>query len=135
MTNHTELRRLAEAATPGPWDVYGAVVWSPDARSVIAGASATEPTSGFVEYERPKWSAINQPARNAAYIAAMHPGTTLALLDRLARAEMLVADARRFRWLAEKSIPFFNGFQLHLESEELDIRAAIDAAMKEDSNA
>lgn len=47
------------------------------------------------------------------------------------RAQADAADARRFRWLAEKSIPFFNGFQLHLESKELDIRAAIDAEMGE----
>lgn len=94
MTDLTTLRQLAEAATPGPWDVYGAVVWSPDARSVIAGASATEPTSGVVEYERPKWSAINQPARNAAYIAAANPQAILALLDRLERAETLVAQCK-----------------------------------------
>lgn len=45
------------------------------------------------------------------------------------------ADALRFRWLAEHSIPYFDGFRLHFSHETLDIRAAIDASMKEKGDA
>lgn len=41
------------------------------------------------------------------------------------------ADAARFQYLAAQCIPYFHGFQLHLEHENLDIRAAIDTAMKD----
>lgn len=57
--------------TPGPWEVVGAtVVWSPSAKKVVAGASACEPASGAVEYERPSLRAIEEPAANARLIAA-----------------------------------------------------------------
>lgn len=97
MIDPTELRRLAEAATPGGWTASGTIVWSLDAKSVVAAASATETSSGLVEYERPKLSGIIQPSRNAAYIAAANPQTTLALLDRLAKLEALLEQARMAR--------------------------------------
>lgn len=60
MTDYADLRRLAEAATPGPWfDDYGKI-----------GAG----DSGIGEMDR---------SDDAAYIAAASPDVVLALLDRL----------------------------------------------------
>lgn len=80
MIDTKELRKLAQAATPGGWyvegnDVYGCKdvtdgeeEWHP----VIACADDDEP----VKYES-----------NAAFIAAANPETILELLDRLEAAE------------------------------------------------
>jgi hypothetical protein len=71
-----ELRRLAEAATPGPWKhgpLFGEV-WR---------------TRGNALYQRVAWvkgARSRQAARvaaDAAYIAAANPATILALLDEL----------------------------------------------------
>ena len=72
MTDPTELRRLAEAATPGPWMVSGG--WVVSSRANIADCSWA-------------WDRVaDQPhmvADDLRYIAVMHPQTTLALLDEI----------------------------------------------------
>lgn len=94
MVDQTELRRLAEKATPGPWhysDVHA---------SVTCDAPQDVDHNHFRGFADPDYegryllceSVVHPPTR--AYIAAMHPATTLALLDRLARAETLVAQGR-----------------------------------------
>lgn len=61
---YEELRALAEAATPGPWD------WR---------ANMEE---GFVVHERPAGTiySFSNSKENAAFIAAANPATVLALL-------------------------------------------------------
>jgi len=81
-----ELRKLAEAATPGPWMVQqysthvGFSVWA-DGRGCIAE----------------RWYDITQAkpygdeiGGNAAFIAAANPAAVLSLLDRLDAAEARV---------------------------------------------
>ena len=82
--DHAELRRLAEAATPGPWyrghNENGASqgemsVW-PDSHMIgglIAKAGWQMPWEGWFE----------QPAKDAAYIAAANPAVMVALLNEI----------------------------------------------------
>jgi hypothetical protein len=74
------LRALAEAATPGPWEVPESIHGDPYINEVgkgtlIGGNIALANTRD--DYGR----------SNAAYIAAANPAVVLALLDRLERAE------------------------------------------------
>lgn len=64
MVNDIELRRLAEAATPGPWDC---TVHIGDGEERVTVIGLTEPGHGH----------------DANYIAAVSPDVILALLDRL----------------------------------------------------
>ena len=140
MIDPTELRRLAEAATPGPWTVYmGDRVCSYDVYDIAICEDAS------LMDDDDELTSI-QCDSNAAYIAAMHPQTTLALLDRLARAETLAADARRFQWLLDNAsvtrpIPNEQGGytiagRIFFETTTgPTIRAAIDAEMKEKGDA
>ena len=80
----TELKRLAQAATPGPWHVSG---YAPEAiRSsnsivrAVARRAAPEDT----------WDVAR---RDAAYIAAANPQAILALIERLEALEEAVNGA------------------------------------------
>lgn len=93
--DHAELARLAEAATPGPWfrghNEHGSSqgemsVW-PDAGmvgGVIAKCGWQAPWDGWFE----------QPAKDAAFIAAANPATVLALIAEVAALRAKI-DAHR----------------------------------------
>ena len=73
-----ELRRLAEAATPGPWEAFGAVDGRRGERwlGVTTDMRATESArAGDV------FSAQNCTRQDALFIAAANPAAVLALLD------------------------------------------------------
>ena len=73
--NLTELRKLAEAATPGQWESYETRVYLP------------HNSGGFDIRNSPN------AENNAAYIAAANPATILALLDLIAQCkEALMAN-------------------------------------------
>lgn len=69
------LREVAEAATPGPWPLIGGGEYVADVGIVVA------PDDGGVT-----------PA-DATFIAAWNPVTAKAVLDRLAEAEAVIANA------------------------------------------
>ncbi|HBO7192916.1 ead/Ea22-like family protein [Pseudomonas aeruginosa] len=81
MSDHAELRRLAKAATPGPWTLYvpedyqgpeelpGYGVECAEGRAIVWGA--LEPETGC------------QFDRDAEFIAAANPQAILALLDEI----------------------------------------------------
>mgnify|MGYP001389431823 CR=1 FL=1 len=86
-----ELRRIAEAATPGPWRVnkYG---------SIGAGELGIDPVIANVE---PFWSKEEREkygdhGDNARHIATFDPPTVLALLDEIERLEHEVMHLRDF---------------------------------------
>ena len=82
--NNDELRRLAQAATPGPWVIdVGATIYSDDGDQTLFDPVCADPEE------------CEQCQADAAYIAAMHPGTALALLDALS-----AAGQERDRWKA-----------------------------------
>ena len=73
-----ELRRLAEAATPGPWEAFGAVDGRRGKRwlGVTTDMRATESArAGDV------FSAQDCTRQDALFIAAANPAAVLALLD------------------------------------------------------
>jgi len=104
-----ELRRIAEAATPGPWEIPVANVFrvvAPKARhhnppsgkappypwAIIADAD-TEGTSG------------EQAASNMQYISTFDPPTVLALLDeieRLRREREVLAEALKHVYTCDR---------------------------------
>ncbi|MCD2910693.1 ead/Ea22-like family protein [Pseudomonas aeruginosa] len=78
MTDHAELRRLAEAATPGPWRVQTGCSWrriGTDSGDGDVLRPCTHPHDG--------WPDIVAPAENLKYIASANPKTILALLDQI----------------------------------------------------
>lgn len=89
----TALRRIAEAATPGPWRNDGQldphIVYDDDWS--IAEATRYDHDQPLGASRGPGYI---DPLANAAHIAAFNPATALRLLARLERAE---ADAARLR--------------------------------------
>ena len=78
-----ELRRLAQAATPGPWYVTGKLTRYVEARidgGLIQEVAACGPTKADGGYGP-------QQEANARLIAAANPATISELLDRLEEAE------------------------------------------------
>jgi hypothetical protein len=81
-----ELRRLAEAATPGPWDA--------------AYDDAVEGHYVAKRYESGWAGDVATHGPTAAYIAALSPDIVLALLDALAAAEQAASMAEQYEKLA-----------------------------------
>ena len=83
-----ELRRLAEAATPGPWEAFGAVDGRRGERwlGVTTDMRAIESArAGDV------FAAQNCTRQDALFIAAANPAVMLALLDAAAERDRLAA--------------------------------------------
>ncbi|MFU5758840.1 ead/Ea22-like family protein [Pseudomonas aeruginosa] len=80
MTDHAELRRVAEAATPGPW--------SCNRHWAIVGGPILEFTNGAAQQQiamacGQSWMRDDELRNNAEFIAANNPKTVLALLDQI----------------------------------------------------
>ncbi|MDA3170278.1 ead/Ea22-like family protein [Pseudomonas aeruginosa] len=80
MTDHAELRRLAKAATPGPW--------SCNRHWAIVGGPILEFTNGAAQQQiamacGQSWMRDDELRNNAEFIAANNPKTVLALLDEI----------------------------------------------------
>jgi len=85
-----ELRRLAEAATQGPWIAAGPSYGDPMPRYYNAVVTDTD---GPIEDE--DICSNTMTSEDALYIAAANPAAILSLLDRLEKAEK---DAFRLVW-------------------------------------
>lgn len=94
MTNHEQLRVLAEAATPGPWSKHSNTDgWSASHDGI--GSSEYRPVHGasgevialIVAESSEHWVDLDTKS-NATYIAAASPDVVLALLDELHPAHM-----------------------------------------------
>lgn len=107
--NLTELRKVAEAATPGPWTVDGHVGSEYD-DLVVAPYPGGEPgwVVGVAETET--------SPEGATHIATFDPPTVLALLDRVAELEAVVG---RVEALAGE----YDDEGMHAHSD--DLRAAL----------
>jgi hypothetical protein len=89
-----ELRRLAEAATPGEWVAIS--------NSVKCGRFNVCPTVTAAGTGVSMDEKIIAERRNAKFIAAANPQTVLALLDRIRELESLAKDLRQVAyWVIE----------------------------------
>ena len=83
MTDHAnELRRLAQAATPGPWINYGR---QPNGAGLPHSAVGAKTLIARVYSEA--YGDAGQETANASFIAAANPAAISELLDRLEVAE------------------------------------------------
>ncbi|WP_392352979.1 ead/Ea22-like family protein [Brevundimonas sp. LF-1] len=91
--DHAELARLAEAATPGPWEATGTTVWREEAVPIPVtvccgnGLPSGECCGNGVEdceWDRTQGEIANAGSNDAAFIAAANPATVLALLAEIA---------------------------------------------------
>ena len=80
-----ELRRLAQAATPGPWASQGRYIGTPRHMSYI----------GEVRDQCGNWSDTEKSRADSAFIAAANPAAINDLLDRLEAAEKDIALKER----------------------------------------
>ena len=100
MKDLTELRKIAEQATPGPWEPYDANEGMDRAYSpmwCVANEEFHNPTAGDDE----DWMGVEIHVGDKAdsdHIATFDPPTVLALITRLEQAEQAV---QRVRELAE----------------------------------
>ena len=108
MIDTKELRRLAQAATPGPWINHGR---QPNVAGLPHSAVAAKTLLARVYSEA--YGDVEQETANASFIAAANPAAISELLDRLEaaekerdalRAELDALKSREgevvYRWLA-----------------------------------
>lgn len=98
-----ELRKIAEAATPGPWEKH-------DLPVAVANSNFTIHAPNAVGV--PTWTTALPPeiastlkAEDAEFVATFDPETVLALLSRLEQAEQAVARVREVASEYRPSIP------------------------------
>ena len=100
-----ELRRLAEAATPGPWYLDGPW-WYGDDDSAYCISTAEDAGRIAVTIAPPRYIFGGEREvrdANARFIAAANPATVLALLDAAAERDALAAKVERVRALHKSS--------------------------------
>jgi len=90
MTDHDELRALAEAATPGPWD--SEYVWQA-VRHIVRNCDFVQGADEFSDGDGFGWNYGPRGEGDPAYIAAVSPDVVVGLLDEIAelRAALSVA--------------------------------------------
>ena len=126
MTDTTDLRALAEAATPGPWHVHGQPGrdYGPGGRLWWLESDA-ENDIGDVEH-----------TNDAAYIAAASPDRILALLD---ERDALLAEVDRLSGYWERTPEAIAdsikmAYANSARDERARIRAAVEALPYEDDH-
>ncbi len=114
MTDTTELRRLAEAATPGPWSLH------PISSTAVIGAAGyvVAACGGYSSNSRDSGELLSELSANAKLIAAANPQTMQALLDVVDAAERLMRPG---------GIIPINPASIYDTSEIMALRSALDA--------
>ncbi|HCF3885658.1 TPA: ead/Ea22-like family protein [Pseudomonas aeruginosa] len=104
MTDHAELRRLAEAATPGPWGRDGFYIHT----------TRKEGGTTYVE----TWNTLAGIARkeNAEFVATANPKTVVALLDEIDR---LKAENEELRGALEQLAEMLNSIHIPIDLNEI----------------
>ena len=125
--NIEELKRLAEAATPGPWKWLSDELLNELDMPALISDGVLVCDFGNEEQYYPTEGTPPSEA-DAAYIAAANPATMVALLDRLAAAEK---DAVCFRyWVREAaSAPGAMANLIQHCTTEADYRRAISGVL------
>lgn len=101
-----QLRKLAQAATPGVWEAGDAQPWQQgqgpfdDWGASITSLSGVEIVTGGAQDEQGGAVGV-LTNENAAYIAAVNPQVVLALLDQLEEMDQALAAVARLSMLLE----------------------------------
>lgn len=124
MIDTKELRKLAQAATPGPWDFWHGMV-----------ATDIDNDGGVVIANRPNRSGGKYQVRvdaNFQHIAAANPSAILELLARLESAESEVTEQARLNGVgAERELALMA--KLEAAEKECDaLKAKIEAMEKQE---
>lgn len=105
MTNLEELKRLAELATPGPWEW-----WTSNSCKRLTGRDGRD--GGVISaVMHARWPDIQVSQENAAFIAAAYPAVVLKLIAEIERLQTEQSKApamdieRMKEALASPSIP------------------------------
>ena len=129
MIDTKELRRLAQAATPGPWfsDARGNIWRRPPSDLYENGGSvARDKQIAFVAVWWRGEGVTGYPfENNARLIAASNPATVIELLDRLEAAEK---DSAHHKALAESALRVAKGWEDKCD----ELRAKIEAMERQD---
>ena len=99
MTNKEELRRLAQAAMPGPWRVGHPPPNGEQTIGTLDGLMVAVATTGW---------AVNAKL-NADYVAAANPATVLELLDEIERLRAEIEAMRKQEpayWRPIPAVPY-----------------------------
>lgn len=118
MSDYSELKLLAEAATQGPWNHYQ--------HGVIKGGPVVQFANGSAQQQiimttGAEWMRDGEQYDNADFIAAANPAAVLALI---AEVEALRKDAERYRWLRQYTVK-----SLAVSGALASLDRDIDAAM------
>ncbi|HCF2959111.1 TPA: ead/Ea22-like family protein [Pseudomonas aeruginosa] len=114
MTDHAELRRLAKAATPGPWVTdaqQNGAIFNIESESgdMCIAMSQENPAPTRLE--------INEQRRaNAEWIAAANPKAIIALLDEIDR---LKAENEELRGAVEQLAEMLNSIHVPIDLNEI----------------
>lgn len=134
MIDTKELRRLAQAATPGPWINHGR---QPNVAGLSHFAVAAKTLLARVYSEA--YGDVKQETANASFIAAANPAAITELLDRLeaaekerdalrAKIEAAESDAAHLQALAESALRVAKGW----EDKCNELRARIEHMEKQE---
>ena len=127
MIDTNELRRLAQAATPGPWINHGR---QPNVAGLPHSAVAAKTLLARVYSEA--YGDVEQETANASFIAAANPAAISELLDRIEAAEK-ERDALRAELAGlRSSMEFRTSLIGRTEAERDALRAKIEAMERQE---
>lgn len=122
MIDIDELRRLAQAATPGPWINHGR---QPNVAGLPHSAVAAKTLLARVYSEA--YGDVEQETANASLIAAANPAAITELLDRLEAAESDALEQARLNGMgSEREAALMAKLEV-AEKERDELRADLDA--------
>ena len=122
MIDTKELRRLTQAATPGPWTNHGR---QPNVAGLPHSAVAAKTLLARVYSEA--YGDVEQETANAAFIAAANPAAVSELLDRLEAAEAEALEEARLNGMGSEREAKHLAQIAALEKERDALRTALDA--------
>lgn len=126
MIDINELRRLAQAATPGPWINHGR---QPNVAGLPHSAVAAKTLLARVYSEA--YGDVEQETANASFIAAANPAAVSELLDRLEAAKSDALEQARLNGMGSEREAKHLAQIAALEKERDAMRAELDALRKE----
>ena len=122
MIDINSLRRLAQAATKGPWVSQGRYIGTPSHMSYI----------GEVRDQCGNWSDTEKSRSDAAYIAAANPTTINELLNRIEAAESDAVEQARLNGMGASREAALMAKLEAAEKDRDELRARIEAMEKQE---